>query len=128
MSFLVYLDAVWTRGPDGGFVLTLAHEFRHAWQYFNMPVLFYSQNPLSWVMAPQLTPCELDAEKAAKRAARDIYGEESLRTYLEKDLAHCKPEHRKTSERLAALDPEADPEAETKTIALLEQHAEEIRK
>src|SRR5260370_696786 len=77
-DLLVYLDATWTRGqearrPDGvtgkeqqmGFVVTLAHELRHAWQYYNAPVVFHSQTPLSWVTAPQLTPCELDCDKAA---------------------------------------------------------------
>ena len=127
-ELMVYLDAVWTKGQEMGFVLTLAHELRHAWQYFTAPVLFHSQTPLSWVTAPQLTPCELDAEKAAKRAAREIYGAEHLRAFLDNEVAHCKPEHRETTERLAALDPAADPESEAKTIVLLEQHADEIRK
>ncbi len=43
-ELLVYLDATWTRGPEMGFVLTLAHELRHAWQYFNAPVVFHSQD------------------------------------------------------------------------------------
>jgi hypothetical protein len=58
-----------------GFVLTLAHELRHAWQYFNAPVVFYAQTPLSWVVPPQLTPCEIDAERAAKRVLIHIYGD-----------------------------------------------------
>jgi hypothetical protein len=31
------------------FVLTLAHDLRDAWQYFNAPVVFHSQTPLEWV-------------------------------------------------------------------------------
>jgi hypothetical protein len=127
-DILVYLDAVWTKGPENGLVLTLAHELRHAWQYFNVPTLFHSQTPLSWVMAPQQTPCELDAERAAKRAGAYIYGEQRVQSYLANELETCKPEYRETTERLATLDPEADPQAEAKTIILLEQHAEEIRR
>src|SRR6266704_5825690 len=61
-DLLLYLDATWTQAPEMGFVLTLAHELRHAWQYFNAPLVFHAQTPLSWVVPPQLTPCEMDAE------------------------------------------------------------------
>jgi hypothetical protein len=111
-----------------GFALTLAHELRHSWQYFNAPVVLHSQTPLSWVMPPQTTPCELDAEKAGKRVARVMYGDERARAYLDTELARCKPEHREVLERLAALDETADPKIEAETIALLEEHAAEIRK
>ncbi len=127
-ELLVYIDATWTKAPPMGFVLTLAHELRHVWQYFNAPVVFHSQTPLSWVMPPQRTPCELDAEKAAKQTLRRIYGDSGLRDYLTGELASCKPEHREVMERLAALDDTADPQLEAKTIALLEQHAPAIRK
>jgi hypothetical protein len=125
---LVYLDATWTGAPETGFTLTLAHELRHAWQYFNAPVVFHSQTPLSWVVPPQLTPCELDAEKAAKRVLRQLYGDEGVRVYLDTELARCKLEHREVLEHLAALDETADPKIEAETITLLEQHAAEIRK
>lgn len=125
---LVYLDATWTRGPEMDFVLTLAHELRHTWQYFNAPLVFHSQTPLAWVVPPQLTPCELDAEKAAKRVLGRMYGDSGLRAYLHAELARCKPEHQGVIDRLASLDTTADPQLETKTIALLEQHAAEIRK
>ncbi len=127
-DLLVYVDATWTAGPQMGFVLTLAHELRHVWQFFNAPVVLHSQTPLSWVMPPQLTPCELDAEKAAKRVPGQIYGDAAVRAYLDSEVARCKSEHRETMERLAAIDPAADPQMEAKTIALLEQHAAEIRK
>lgn len=127
-DLLVYLDATWTRGGEMDFVVTLAHELRHAWQYFNAPVVFHSQTPLSWVVPSQLTPCELDCEKAAKRVLREMYGDEAMRAYLDSELANCKPEHRETTERLGALDTAADPNLETDTIALLEQHAAAIRK
>jgi hypothetical protein len=127
-ELLVYLDATWTGGPQMGLALTLAHELRHAWQYFNAPVVFHSQTPLSWVVPPQLTPCELDAEKAAKRVLRQMYGNEGVRAYLDAELARCKPEHRDVMEHLAALEDTADPKIEEKAIALLEQHAVEIRK
>jgi hypothetical protein len=127
-DLLVYIDATWTRGGEMHFVLTLAHELRHAWQYFNAAMVFHSQTPLSWVTAPQLTPCELDAEKAGKRVLVEMYGADAARAYLDSELANCKPEHRETTERLAALDPAADPSLEANTIALLEQHAAEIRK
>ena len=102
-ELLVYLDGTWTRAQEMGFVLTLAHELRHAWQYFNEPVVFHSQTPLSWVVPPQLTPCELDAEKAAKRVLGQMYGDSGLHAYLDAELARCKPEHREVMERLAAL-------------------------
>ncbi len=127
-ELLVYLDATVTGGPDMTFVLTLAHELRHVWQYFNAPVVFYSQTPLSWVIAPQLTPCELDSEKAAKRVLGQMYGDAAVSAYLDVELAACKQEHFETTQRLAALDPAADPHTEANTIALLEEHAEEIRK
>jgi hypothetical protein len=126
-DLLAYLDATWTRAGEMDFVVTLAHELRHAWQYFNAPVVFHSQTPLSWVTAPQLTPCELDCEKTAKRVLREIYGDEAMRAYLDAELVRCKPEHRETTERLTALDPTADPNLEANTIELLEQHAAEIR-
>jgi hypothetical protein len=127
-ELLVYLDATWTKGPEMSFVLTLAHELRHAWQYFNEPVVFHSQTALSWVMPPQLTPCELDAEKAAKRELAEMYGDSALRAYLDAELARCKPEHREAIGLLAALDHNSDPEMCAKTVALLEHHAAEIRK
>lgn len=127
-ELLVYLDATWTGGSEMGFVLTLAHELRHAWQYFNAPVVFHSQTPLSWVVPPQLTPCELDAEMAAKRALRQRYSDEGARVYLDTELGHCTPEHRAVLERLAALDETPNPRIEAETVALLEQHAAEIRK
>src|SRR5260370_32218032 len=34
-ELLLYLDSTWTQAPEMGFVLTLAHELRHPWQYFN---------------------------------------------------------------------------------------------
>jgi hypothetical protein len=127
-EMLVYVDATWTRGPQIGFVLTLAHELRHAWQHFKAPLVFHAQTPLSWVMPPQMTPCELDAEKAAKRVCREVYGDTGLRAYLDTKLACCKPEHREVLQRLAVLDDTADPKIEATTITLLEQHAAEIRK
>lgn len=127
-DLLVYLDATWVREQEMGFVLTLAHELRHAWQYFNSPVVFYSQTPLSWVAPPQLTPCELDAEKAAKRVLRQMYGDKGVHVYLDGESLGCKPEHQEVLERLAALDEAADPNIEAETIALVEQHAAEIRK
>jgi hypothetical protein len=87
----------------------------------------HSQTPLSWVVPPQLTPCELDAEKAAKRALRQMYGDEGLHVYLNTELVRCKEEHREVLERLAALDEIPGPKIEAETIALLEQHAAEIR-
>jgi hypothetical protein len=59
-------------------------------------------------MLPQLTPRELDAEKAGKRVLRQVYGDAGV--------------------RLATLDETVDPELEGNTIALLEQHAAEIRR
>jgi hypothetical protein len=127
-ELLVYLDATWTTAPEMGFALTFAHELRHVWQYFNAPLVLHSQTPLSWVMLPQLTPCELDAEKASKRVLRQVYGYAGVRAYLDGELAHCKPEHREVIERLATLDETVDPELEGNTIAVLEQHAAEIRR
>lgn len=110
-----------------GFVLTLAHELRHAWQYFNAPLVIHSQTALSWVVQPQLTPCEIDAEKAARRVLGQMYGDARVRAYLDSELARCKSQHRDAMEHLAALDPAPDPDYEAKTISLLEQHAAEIR-
>jgi hypothetical protein len=122
-----YVVAAITGGAMG-FVLTLSHELRHVWQYFNVRVVFHAQTPLSWVMPPQLTPCELDTEKAAKSMLGQMYGDGQTRAYLTAELAACRPEHREVTERLATLDPTPDPEIEKKTVALLEQHAAEIRK
>jgi hypothetical protein len=127
-ELLVYLDATWTQAPRMGFVLTLAHELRHAWQYFKVPLVFHSQTPLAWVVPPQLTPCELDAERAAKRVLIHMYGDSGLGAYLDVERTRCSPEHREVIERLATLDPEADSEIEARTIVLLEQHATEIRR
>ncbi|HEX4427570.1 MAG TPA: hypothetical protein VH079_19370 [Terriglobales bacterium] len=102
---LVYLDATWTGEREEGFVLTLAHELRHVWQYLNAAIVFHAQTPLSWVMLPQLTPCELDAEKAAKRMLVQMYGEKHASEYLTAAGAGCRPEHREVIERLANLDP-----------------------
>ena len=57
-----------------------------------------------------------------------MHGDAAVRAYVDAELARCKPEHREVLERLAALDPSADQQIEAKTIALLEQHAPEIRK
>lgn len=127
-DLLVYLDATWTDEGEEGFVLTLAHELRHVWQYLNAAIVFHAQTPLSWVMLSQLTPCELDAEKAAKRVLEQMYGDKQASAYLSAAVAGCRPEHREVIERLATLDPTSDPEIEKQTIALLEQHAAEIRK
>jgi hypothetical protein len=127
-ELLVYLDGTWTQAPEMGFVLTLAHELRHVWQYLNAPLVFHAQTPLSWVVPPQLTPCEMDAERGAKRVLIHIYGDSSVRAYLKVELASCKLEHREVMERLATLDDTTDPELEAKTITLLEQHDAEIRK
>jgi len=127
-DLLVYLDATWTGGGEEGFVATLAHELRHVWQYLNAAIVFHAQTPLSWVMLPQLTPCELDAEKAAKRTLEQMYGDKHASAYLTAAVAGCRPEHREVIERLATIDPKSDPEIEKQTVALLEQHAAEIRK
>jgi hypothetical protein len=127
-ELLIYLDATWTQAPEMSFVLTLAHELRHAWQYFNVPLVFHSQTPLAWVVAPQVTPCELDAERAAKRVLIHMYGDSGVRSYLDVERTRCSPEHRELIERLTTLDPEADPEIEAKTVTLIEQHAAEIRR
>ena len=63
---LVYLDSTWTTESPIALVVTLAHELRHVWQSFNLPVVLHSQTTLSWVMKPQRTPCELDAESTAR--------------------------------------------------------------
>jgi len=125
-NLLVYLDATWTGKGEIDFVLTLAHELRHTWQYFNAPIVYHSQAPLSFVVQPQLTPCELDAEKAAKRVLCEEYGEAAVREYLKNELARCRSEHRETVQRLAELDITADRQMETGTIELLKQHAAEI--
>ncbi len=127
-ELLVYLDATWTQAPQMGFVLTLAHELRHAWQYFKAPLVFHSQTPLAWVVPPQLTPCELDAERAAKRVLIRMYGDSRVRAYLDVERTRCSPEHRELIERLTTLDPEPDPELEARTVALLDLHAAEIRR
>jgi hypothetical protein len=127
-DLLVYIDAMYTKeqGPD--LVIALAHEFRHVWQYFNAPVVFHSQTALSWVHPPQETPCELDAERGAKRVLEDLYGPATAREYVNREVAHCPPEHREVLQRLAVLDTADDPEMEKKTLRLLEQHAAAIRK
>jgi hypothetical protein len=127
-NLLVYIDGMWTNGSPIGFALTLAHELRHVWQYFNAPLVFHSQTPLSWVVPSELTPCEIDAEKSAKHVLGQLYGNAGVSTYLDGERTNCKPEHREFMERLVALDPAPDPEREAKTIALLEEHAAEIRK
>jgi hypothetical protein len=125
---LVYLDATYTKPQGMRFALVLAHESRHAWQYFNAPVVLHSQTALSWVHPPQETPCELDAERAAKRLLSEMHGPDEVRVFIAKELADCAPEHRDVLERLATLDIAADPQFETKTIELLRQHAAEIVK
>lgn len=49
-ELLVYLDATGTEAPEMGFAMTLAHELRHSWQYFNVPVVLHSQTRLSWAI------------------------------------------------------------------------------
>lgn len=127
-DLLVYLDGTHTKKADQDFVIALAHEFRHVWQYFGVPVVFHSQTALSFVHQPQETPCELDAERCAKRILQDVYGPAAAREFFATELATCKPEHREVLERLATLDPTADPDIENKTLQLLEQHAPAIRK
>jgi hypothetical protein len=61
------------------------------------------------------------------RLPSQIYGDPVVRTFIEQELARCKPEHLETTERIAALDPALDLEIEAKTITLLEQHAAAIR-
>lgn len=127
-DLLVYVDATYTKQPGMGFAFALAHELRHAWQYFYMPVVFHSQTALSWVHPPQETPCELDAERAAKRLLSEMRGGVAVREFLNSEIAACKPQHREVLERLGRLDIAADPQVEAKTIELLKRHAAEIVK
>src|ERR1041384_741462 len=82
-----------------------------------------AEAPLSWVVPPQSTPCEVDAEKAGKRIAGQMYGEDDLRGYCDVARACGHPEYFEVTENLILLDPAPDPEMEAKTITLLEHHA-----
>jgi hypothetical protein len=55
--------------------------------------VFHSQTALSWLVPAQVTPCEIDAEKAAKRVLAQMYGDSAVRAYLDAEIAHCKPAH-----------------------------------
>jgi hypothetical protein len=79
-------------------------------------------------MEPQLTPCELDAEKAAKRIAISLFGAAHVRAQLDAELRTCATEHREVLQRLYDLDTAADSDVEEQTIRLLQEHANEIRR
>ena len=128
-DLLVYVDGTWTAGDAIDFVLTFAHELRHAWQFYNLPIVFFSQTPLAWVMQPQSTPSEADAEKNGKAIAEIIFGREAVSAHLAAELATCRPEHREVLARLKESETQALPSEilESETLHLLNEHASEIR-
>ena len=128
-DLLVYVDGTWTAGDAIDFVLTFAHELRHAWQFYNVPIVFFSQTPLEWVMQPQSTPSDVDAEKNGKAIAEIIFGPEAVSAHLAAELATCRPEHREVLARLKEGDTQALPSEilESETLHLLNEHASEIR-
>jgi hypothetical protein len=126
---LVYIDETTCSKSDQiAFVVTLAHEFRHVWHFFNLPVVFFSQTTLSWVMPPQQTPAELDAEATARSAADGLFGIEVVRAYLEERVQTCPPEHRQTWEMLRVVKQSPVETVEAETIRLLEHYAPDIRR
>ena len=128
-DLLVYVDGTWTAGAAIDFALTFAHELRHAWQFFNVPTVFFSQTPLAWVMAPQSTPCEVDAEANGKAIAENIFGVAAVGEHLTAQIANCRPEHRDVLVRLKESHTHARSREllESETLRLLNEHAAEIR-
>jgi hypothetical protein len=129
-DLLVYVDGTWTGSDAINFALTFAHELRHAWQFYNVPIVFFSQTPLSWVMPPQSTPCEVDAEANGKLIAENIFGGATVADHLAAQIATCPPEHRDVWARLKENDKQTRSREmlEAETLHLLKQNAAEIRK
>src|ERR1035437_3298003 len=128
-DLLVYVDGSWAAGDAIDFVVTFAHELRHAWQFYNVPIVFFPQTPLAWVMAPQSTPSEKDAEADGKAIAENIFGPPAVSAHLAAQIASCRPEHRDVLVRLKESDTHARSLEllESETLLLLTEHATEIR-
>ena len=91
---LIYLDKTITASDPIFLVTTVAHECRHAWQYFVHPVVYFGHNVLNFVNPPQSLPAETDAELFAKRTAIEKFGEETTLAYVRKRLGSA-PENQK---------------------------------
>jgi hypothetical protein len=129
-DLLVYIDGTWTAGDAIDFVLTFAHELRHAWQFYNVPIVFFSRTPLAWVMQAQSTPSEVDAEKNGKAVAERVFGPEAVSAHLAAQIASCRPEHRDMLVRLKDCDTHSRSREglEWETLQLLQEPAVEIRR
>lgn len=118
---LIYLDATNLKGHRVLSVISIAHECRHAWQYYTSPLTYFGNIVLSWVMEPQLTPVEHDAEIFAKRLSMEILGSEAVSKYVEDQILSGPQEHREMWRRFATINSGQDHSVSEETrIALLE--------
>jgi hypothetical protein len=119
---VIYLDPIFLTQEPLDVVSTLAHECRHAWQYYLSPLIYFGQTVLAYVRDPTETPAEIDAEVFAKNVSIEMFGVAEVGDYAKQKRRVCPAEHTNFWQRFIDLDPgtEIDPLKETVKALFIE--------
>jgi len=116
---VIYLDPIFLTQEPLDVVSTLAHECRHAWQYYLSPLIYFGQAVLGYVRIPTETPAEIDAEVFAKKVSIEMFGEAEVRDYAQQKRQVCPAEHRNFWQRFIDLDPGTEMDLLKETVKAL---------
>jgi hypothetical protein len=123
---LIYIDRVFLSDQIDA-LITFAHECRHAWQYYNHPIVFFGDLVLSWVTPPASTPAEIDAETFAKRTAFEILGPATVKKFAQERLNSVPENHRWMWQRFLDMDQSASYDCVNITTKALLDKASEMK-
>lgn len=125
---VIYLDATILKAHRVLIVINVAHECRHAWQYYKFPLVFYGANVLRFVLRSNLIPAEVDAEAFAKRVSMSILGREVVMEYVERQAVSGPSNQREMWRMFQAINHEQLYLVEDETRKSLLENGQKLRK
>jgi hypothetical protein len=125
---VIYLDPIFLKQELLDAVSTLAHESRHAWQYYLSPLIYFGQIVLEYVRNHAETPAEIDAEGFAKKVSVEMYGAARVGDYAKRKRQACPAEHRDFWQRFLDVDPDAEIDVLQETRKALFDAAGELKR
>jgi hypothetical protein len=125
---MIYVDQTFLCGHAILTASTMAHECRHAWQYYERPLTYFGNLVLNWVIEPHTTPAEQDAEGFAKRASIDLFGEATVNNFAQDRINKGSSEEIWMWQRFAKSALAENYDLETQTRNLLFQYATQMRR
>jgi hypothetical protein len=121
-----YIDQVFLSNEIDA-LITFAHEGRHAWQYYNHPLVFFGHLVLNWVTPPAELPAEIDVELLAKKTAVEILGAKNVEKYAEQRLSSVPENHREPWRRFLDIDQSGTFDCVEATIKALMDQASNLK-